>query len=66
MMQHDRLLNLEKGSARLVSGKNATVTRPVIMPLAIVPRGNRQASAESTYKCKKRGSVIFSQKNSKI
>lgn len=42
--------------------KNATVTRPVIMPLAILPRGDRQASTESG---KKGGSIILSQKKKK-
>lgn len=53
-----------KGSAGLVSGKTATVTRPVIMPLAILP-ARRQGSRY--WKCsksgKKSGSIIQTQEN---
>lgn len=41
-----------KGSARLVSGKNAIVTGPVIMPLDILSKGDRQANTESIHKWK--------------
>lgn len=57
MMQHDSLLNFEKEVLGLFLVKNATVTRPVIMPLAILPQGDRQVNTES--KVARKGEVLF-------
>lgn len=54
-----------KGSARLVSDNNAIVARPVIMLLAMLCRGARQARkcreklGESLYESKKSGSGVL-------